>query len=128
VQRATPGPGEVVEAPVDAVVLDFLDPLLEPPTVEVIGPGGAAVPGTTSLRADDVARTAVGPLTEPGTYEVRYEYASRDGAPQEGAHRFRLVAAPDGGIGLRPALAVALGALVALLAGRAAWARARQTP
>jgi len=128
VQRATLGLGEVVAAPVDAVVLDFLDPLLEAPTVRVTAPDGGALPVTTSLTADDVARTTVGPLTEPGPCDVAYEYASLDGAPQQGAHRFELVATTsDGGIELRSALAVAMAVLLVGLAGRAAWARRRQT-
>jgi len=75
---------------VSAVVLDFLDPLAEAPDVRATGPDGVEVPATTELVEDDVARTTFRPQRAPGAYEVRYRFASRDGAPQEGAHRFRL--------------------------------------
>lgn len=128
VQRATPGPGEEVDGPVDAVVLDFLDPLLEAPAVEVTGPDGGPVPGLRPavLDGDDVARVAFDPLTEPGAYQVTYDYASRDGAPQRGAHRFRIVEPADDGLDLRPALGLGVAAVVVALAGAAVVGRVRQ--
>ena len=125
-QRATPGPAEEVAGTVDEVRLDFLDPLMEAPEIVVTGPGGDVVPGleAAELVADDVAVARFDPLRDPGRYTVSYDFASVDGAPQQGAHQFTFTGTgtgtgtgdEDGGAELRPALAVLVGLVVAVLA------------
>ncbi len=129
VQDATPSPGEVVEEAIDRVEVDWLDPLLEAPDIEVTGPDGEPVAGLApaSLVAPDVARATFDRLTRPGTYQVSYRFASRDGAPQEGAHTFSFTPGDDGGIGLRPASGIAVGVVVAALVASAVRDRRRQT-
>lgn len=118
IQRATPGPGETASGDVDVVVLDFLDPVVPTPSVEVRGPDGAPVRGLEEARliADDVVRVGFDPLTEAGEYRVDYTFVAIDGDEQVSAHTFTFE--PDGGIDLdvRSLLAWAVGAvLVALL-------------
>ena len=129
VQDASPSPGEAVEGAIDRVEVDWLDPLLEAPQIDVTGPDGEPVAGLTpaTLVAPDVARATFDPLTEPGTYQVTYRFASRDGAPQEGAHTFSFTPDDGGGIGLRPASGLAVGAVVVGLAASAVRDRRRQT-
>ena len=90
IQRATPGPGEVVEGDVDSVVLEFLDPVMPTPTIEVTGPDGAPVAGLGDTRSsgDDVATVDFDALTEAGEYRVDYSWVAVDGAAQQGAHQF----------------------------------------
>jgi CopC domain len=106
-----------VEAPVDFVVLEFLDPVVPTPVVTVSGPDGQAVPGLAEARliADDVVRVAFDPLTEAGAYQVDYSFVASDGATQEGAHRFTFE--PDDGFELdtRRLLAWIVGALLVAL-------------
>ncbi|HEX4901315.1 MAG TPA: copper resistance protein CopC [Acidimicrobiales bacterium] len=130
VQDASPSPGEAVDGVVDRVELDWLDPLLDAPDIDVTGPDGAPVAGLepASLVAPDVARATFDPLTEAGTYQVTYRFASRDGAPQEGAHTFSFTPDGGGGIGLRPASGLAVGVVVAGLVASAIRDRGRQTP
>jgi methionine-rich copper-binding protein CopC len=119
IQRATPGPGETVEGPVDFVVLEFLDPVVPTPTIEVTGPGGAPVAGLgeTRLIADDVARVGFDPLTGAGDYRVDYVFAALDGATQEGAHQFTVEPSSGRGADVGAVVAWTVGAvLVALLA------------
>jgi methionine-rich copper-binding protein CopC len=117
IQRATPGPGEVVEGPVDFVVLEFLDPVLPTPGIEVTGPDGELVAGLEEahLIADDVARVSFEPLAEAGRYRVDYTFVALDGATQEGAHQFTVE--PGGGFDLavRPLLAAFVAAVAAVL-------------
>jgi methionine-rich copper-binding protein CopC len=124
-QEASPSPAQEVGGTVDQVRLDFLDPLLEAPDVVVTGPDGAVVDGAApaELVADDVAVAAFDPLEEPGRYTVSYDYASVDGAPQQGAHTFTFTGSGSGGIELRPALAVLVGLTLGALAARSALAR-----
>ncbi|MFP5321041.1 MAG: copper resistance protein CopC [Acidimicrobiia bacterium] len=124
-QEASPAPAEEVGGTVDQVRLDFLDPLLEAPNVVVTGPDGAVVDGAApaELVADDVAVAAFDPLEERGRYTVTYDYASLDGAPQQGAHTFTFTGSGGGGIELRPALAVLVAAALVALAARSALAR-----
>lgn len=119
----------MVEDEVDAVVIDWLDPLLDAPEIVVTGPDGAPVPGLApaELTADDVARATFAPLTEAGTYQVTYRFASRDGAPQEGAHTFDLEPGRGGGIGTRPALGLGVAVVALALVASAVLGRTRQT-
>lgn len=127
VRRATPGPAEVVEAPVREVVLEFLDPVLPTPTIEVTDAGGLPVPGQGEVRleGDDVARVAVGPIEEPGEYQVDYAFVALDGATQDGAHRFTVTAAEGPAVELRPLLGWAVGGVLVALLGAALLGRRR---
>ena len=118
IQRATPGPGETVEGPVDFVLLEFLDPVLPTPVITVSGPDGEPVAGIEEVEVvtDDAARVGFAPLTESGDYQVDYSFVALDGATQEGAHQFTVEL--DDGIELdvRRVLAwVVGGVLVALV-------------
>lgn len=100
IQRATPEPGETVEGRVDFVLLEFLDPVMPTPVIEVSGADGAPVPGLRDARlvADDVARVEFDPIDTAGTYQVDYTFVALDGAAQEGAHQFTVLvddAGPD---------------------------------
>jgi len=110
---------------VDRVRLDFLDPLLDAPEIAVTGPDGAPVAGLqpAALAADDVAVARFDALTEAGRYTVTYDYASRDGAAQQGAHQFTFTPDDGGGSMLRPALAVVVALVLAGLAVRSVLAR-----
>ena len=125
IRRATPGPGETVEAPVEEIVLEFLDPVLPTPVIEVTDEAGAPVAGLGEVRlaGDDVARVAVGPIEAPGDYQVDYTFVALDGAAQEGAHRFT-VTSPQG-IEVRPILGWAVGAVLVGLLGAALLDRRR---
>lgn len=127
VQEATPGPGETVTDEVDVVVLDFLDPVLPTPEIEVTGPDGQPVAGlgTPELIADDVVKVEFDALTDAGQYQVDYAFSSLDGAPQEGAHTFTLE--PDRGIDLevRSLLAWLVGGVVLALVALALLGRRR---
>ncbi|MFP5579714.1 MAG: copper resistance protein CopC [Acidimicrobiia bacterium] len=127
VQRASPGPGEVVEGEVGSVVLDFLDPVLPTPTITVTGPDGAPVPGLGQARmaADDVAEVEFDPLTAAGDYQVDYTYVAVDGATQEGAHQFTFQ--PSGGADLdgRVVLAWIVGVVLVVLVAAAVAGRRR---
>lgn len=129
VQDADPAPGEAVEGDLDAVEVDWLDPLLDAPEIVVTGPDGTPVPGLApaELVADDVARATFDPLRDPGTYQVTYRFTSRDGTPQEGAHTFAFEPGGGAGIGARPALWVAVGLVIVGLVATVAVGRARQT-
>jgi hypothetical protein len=117
----------VVEGTLDAVEVDWLDPLLEAPEIIVTGPDGAPVPGLTpaELVADDAARARFDPLEEAGTYQVTYRFASRDGAPQEGAHTFRLEPGDDG-VAVRPIAGAAVAVAALGLLGWAVASRRRE--
>lgn len=127
VRRATPGPAEQVEAPLDTVVLEFLDPVLPTPRIEVTAPGGATVPGLgeTRLVGDDVAEVDFAAVEEPGEYQVDYTFVAVDGATQEGAHRFTLVAGGGSNVAVRPLLAWLVGGVLAALLVAAVLGRRR---
>lgn len=93
-----PGPAESVSGTVDQVVLEFLDPVLPTPEVDVVGPGGQPVPGLgpAALSEDGMVVTVpFDPLTEPGRYQVDYRYVAADGDEQVGAYQFRYEGAAD---------------------------------
>ena len=96
VQRATPGPGETVEGDVAFAELEFLDPVLPTPTIEVTGPDGSPVAGLGEARlvADDLARVEFDPLVAAGTYRVDYTFVALDGDEQTAAHTFTFRPAP----------------------------------
>lgn len=121
VQRATPGPGEVIEGDVDEVVLIFLDEIMPDPTVEVSGPDGV-VPTDEPILDGRTLRVSMERSNEPGDYVVRYAFTAMDGDHQSEAYRFRIT---EPGSGL-----LAPGALVALigLAGAVAAAATRRRP
>lgn len=129
VQRATPGPAEVVDGTVDSVVLDFLDPVQPTPELSVSGPDGRPVSGLGEPRlvADDVVEVEFDALADAGDYQVDYTFTSLDGDRQRDAYRFSFE--PDSGwdLELRPTLAVVFGLALAGLAGWAALDRRRQT-
>lgn len=114
VRDASPGPGETVSGTVDRAVVEFLDPVLPTPRIEVIGPDGEPVAGLgeTEQTADDVAEVSFDPLFELGRYQVSYEYASIDGFPQEGAHEFTF---GEGGTGGTAGIRWAIAGVVALI-------------
>lgn len=117
VRDASPAPGETVTGTVDRVVIEFLDPVLPTPRIEVTGPDGEPVDGLgeTEQTADDVAEVSFDPLFEVGRYQVSYEYASLDGFPQDGAHEFTFDEGGAGGTaGVRWAIA---GVVVLIVAG-----------
>lgn len=126
VRDAWPGPAETVGGTVDRVVVEFLDPVVPTPEVEVTGPGGDPVPGLGAavLTADDVVERPFDPLTEPGTYQVDYTFTALDGAVQTGAHQFRFEPG-GGGIGGRVVVALVVVAVVGALVGSALVARRR---
>ena len=127
VQRASPGPGEVVEGEVGTVVLDFLDPVLPTPTITVTGPDGAPVPGLGPARmtADDVAEVEFDPLTAAGDYQVDYTYLAVDGATQEGAHQFAFQPSGGGDLDGRVVLAWIVGLVLLVLLAAAVAGRRR---
>lgn len=95
VQRAEPGPGEVVDDAPERVELAFLDPVRPDVAMEVTGPDGRAVAGLGAATLDDGNRRAtVGfdPLTQPGDYVVTYAFTAEDGDRQEEAYRFTVEA------------------------------------
>ena len=126
VQRATPGPGASVDGIVDFVELDFLDPVLPTPTIEVTGPDGAPVAGLGEARllADDVARVGFDPLTAAGEYRVDYTFVALDGDEQTAAHTFSFEPSDDG-LAVRPILAGLVGAVLVVLVAAALLGRRR---
>jgi methionine-rich copper-binding protein CopC len=114
VRAASPAPGETVTGTVDRVVIEFLDPVMPTPQIEVIGPDGEPVDGLgeTEQTADDVAEVTFDPLFEVGRYQVTYEYASLDGFPQEGSHEFTF---EEGGTGGTAGVRLAIAGVVALI-------------
>jgi methionine-rich copper-binding protein CopC len=130
VRDASPGPGEAVSGTVDRVVIEFLDPVLPTPEVDVTGPDGEPVAGLedAELTADDVVERRFDPLVEGGRYRVSYDYASLDGFPQSGAHEFSFDPEGEGTrLELRTALAVVLALLVLGFAVAAVRGRRRST-
>lgn len=127
IRRATPGPAESVEAPVEEVVLEFLDPVLPTPSIEVTDASGAMVDGQGAVRlvGDDVARLEVGPIEEPGEYQVDYAFVAVDGATQDGAHRFTVISTPGSAPEARPLLGWIVGGVVVALLGAALVGRRR---
>ena len=101
VQRATPGPGEVVTAPVDEIRLQFLDPVLPRVRIAVRTTEGALVPGLGVVEHADDGRSATvdfDPLDAAGAYVVEYEFVALDGDAQSDGYRFTIVpATADGG-------------------------------
>ncbi len=112
---AVPGPGETVPAPVTEVVLRFLDPLASAPEVSVDGPGGPVEVVGTALDDDGLVATTPILIDEPGRYEVAYRFVAADGARQEQAHAFSVVA-PDELVGTDWGDSLGPGALVAAVA------------
>ena len=99
--------------------LEFLDPLLDAPDITVTAEDGEPVPGLgrAELVADDTAVVRFDPLGEPGRYTVTYDYASLDGAPQQGAHQFTFAAGSgDGHGGLLPVSATVVRLFLHVLA------------
>jgi copper resistance protein C len=129
VRDASPAPGETVTGTVDRVEIEFLDPVLPTPKIEVTGPDGEPVDGLgeTEQTADDVAEVTFDPLFEVGRYQVTYEYASLDGFPQEGAHEFTF---EEGGAGGTTGVRLAIAGVVALIVAGfvVAALRARRRP
>ena len=135
-----PGPGAVVDGTVDRIVVEFLDPVLPTPDIEVVGPGDVPVVAeATRLVSETVVEQTFAPLTEEGPYRVRYEFASTDGDVQVETHQFTYTGATPkptpttsstgggtSGPGARTVLAVVAGlVVVALLVGAV---RSRPTP
>ena len=155
VRRATPGPAEVVPAPVETVVLEFLDPVLPTPSIEVTAPDGAPVAGLGQARlvAEDRAEVEFDPIGEGGEYRVDYRFVALDGDEQTAAYTFTVEAAPDSpsvepspddpapeaapeiptveessdGVAVRPILAVLVGAVLLVLVAAALLGRRRHT-
>ncbi|MDZ7674063.1 MAG: copper resistance protein CopC [Acidimicrobiales bacterium] len=127
VQRATPGPGEVVTGAPEAVELRFLDPVLPGVRIDVSDADERAVAGLGDVTVDDGnrrARVGFAPL-DPGVYVVTIEFVAEDGDRQREAYRFTVEAAgeprdPSGLVG-------AAGATAGLAAafGAALWRRTR---
>lgn len=130
IQRATPQPGETVEGAIDFVLLEFLDPVLPTPVIEVTSADGAPVAGLGDARlvADDVARVEFDPISEAGTYQVDYRFVALDGATQEGAHQFTVEVDDDGGLGARGLLGWIVGGVVVALSVVALLVRRRRAP
>lgn len=128
VQRATPGPGEVVAGSVDQIRLQFLDPVLPSVRIAVRTPEGPLVPGLGVVEHSDDGRTATVDFTAiatPGDYVVEYEYVALDGDPDADEYRFSVVPSnADGGrsvlgpVALGIAGVVLVGALVLALRRR----------
>ncbi|MDE0803601.1 MAG: copper resistance protein CopC [Acidimicrobiales bacterium] len=119
VQRAAPGPGEVVVGPIDDVRLQFLDPVLPRVRISVRTPEGDVVSGLEAVEHSDDGRTAtVGfdALTAAGDYVVEYDFVALDGDSQTDGYRFSIV--PSEAEGGRSVLGpVALGVVSVVLVG-----------
>ncbi len=128
VRRSTPGPAERVDGPVDEVVLEFLDPVLPTPSIEVTTAEGEPVPGLAAvqLEGDDLARVGFAPIVEPGDYRVDYSFVAVDGDEQVSAYTFT-VEEDAGGVAVRPLLAGVVGAVLLALVAGALLARRRRT-
>lgn len=130
VQRATPGPGEVVAGSVDQVRLQFLDPVLPRVRITVRTTEGNVVPGLGVVDHTDDGRNAVvrfDPLPVPGDYVVEYDFVALDGDAQTDGYRFSVVpSTAEGGrsilgpVALGVAIVVLVGALVVSIRRRSA--------